>query len=160
MNRDERTLIRNSTAEFLIFTATGGEESIEVRYGDETIWASQKMMVVLFGVDVRIISEHLKNIFETEELDQNSGIRKFRNTARDGKPIQYKILQPGCHHLGWLPREFKRAMQFCQWAIQVLREFAIKGNVLENTHPENNPRALTTGDFFANVSEHAPLCPP
>ena len=82
--RDQR-LIRNSTAEFLIFTAQAGEQSIEARYEDETVWLSQKLMAELFAVDVRTISEHLKNIFASGELLEDSVIRKFRTTAADGK---------------------------------------------------------------------------
>jgi hypothetical protein len=78
-------LIRNSTAEFLIFTAQSGEESIEVRYEDETIWLTQKLMATLFDVTVPTINEHLKNIFSSGELEQDSVIRKFRITASDGK---------------------------------------------------------------------------
>jgi len=78
-------IIRNSTVEFLIFTAQSGEESIEVKYADEMVWLSQKMMAKLFEVDIRTINEHLQNIFNSHELDRNSVIRKFRNTASDGK---------------------------------------------------------------------------
>ena len=85
-NQDKgKQLIRNSTAEFLIFTGQAGEQSIEARYEDETIWLSQKLMAQLFDVDVRTISEHLKNIFKSGELQENSVIRKFRITATDGK---------------------------------------------------------------------------
>ena len=86
MSKDEKNLqIRNSTAEFLIFTGQAGEKSIEARYEDETIWLTQKLMAELFAVDVRTVSEHLKNIFQSLELLENSAIRKFRNTAADGK---------------------------------------------------------------------------
>ena len=86
MNKGDKKLqIRNSTAEFLVFTAQSGQESIEVRYEDETIWLSQKLMATLFDVDVRTVSEHLKNIFQSGELQEDSVIRKFRNTADDGK---------------------------------------------------------------------------
>ena len=77
--------IRNSTAEFLIFTAQSGEQSIEARYEDETIWLTQKLMGALFDVDVRTVSEHLQNIFAGGELDPEAVIRKFRTTASDGK---------------------------------------------------------------------------
>lgn len=80
--------IRNSTAEFLIFTAPAGENSIEVRYEDEAIWLTQKLIAALFDVDVRTVSEHLKNIFKSGELQENSVIRKFRNTAADDKSYQ------------------------------------------------------------------------
>ena len=77
--------IRNSTAEFLVFTKQTGDKSIEVRYEDETIWLSQRMMAELFGVDVRTINEHLKNLFSGNELDKLTTIRNFRITATDGK---------------------------------------------------------------------------
>ena len=77
--------IRNSTAEFLIFTAQAGDESIEVRYENETIWLTQKLMAALFGVTIPTINEHLKNIFSSGELEQGSVIRKFQTTAADGK---------------------------------------------------------------------------
>ena len=76
----ERRLIRNSTAEFLIFTAQGGGQSIEVCYEDETIWLTQKLMAELFDVTVPTINEHLKNIFASGELVEAAVIRKFRIT--------------------------------------------------------------------------------
>lgn len=83
--KEKKLQIRNSTAEFLIFTGQTGEQSIEARYEDETIWLTQKLMAELFDVDVRTISEHLKNIFENGELRKDAVIRKFRITASDGK---------------------------------------------------------------------------
>ena len=81
----KKTQIRNSTAEFLVFTKQAGESTIDVRIEDETVWLTQKLLAVLFVVDVRTISEHLKNIFNSHELEANSVIRKFRITASDGK---------------------------------------------------------------------------
>jgi hypothetical protein len=78
-------LIRNSTAEFLMFAADNHEDGIEVRFQDENIWLSQKMMATLFDVSVPTINEHLKNIFDTEELSDVSVIREFLTTASDGK---------------------------------------------------------------------------
>lgn len=78
-------LIRNSNAEFLIFTAQAGEQSIEARFEDETVWLTQKLMEELFAVSVPTINEHLKNIFDSGELAAESVIRKFRITAADGK---------------------------------------------------------------------------
>jgi len=82
---EETPMIRNSTAEFLIFTRQAGEDGIEVRYQDETIWLTQKLIAKLFGVDVRTVSEHLKNIFASKELRESSVLRKFRIAAADGK---------------------------------------------------------------------------
>ena len=75
--------IRNSTTEFLIFTSQAGEDAIEVRYQDETIWLTQKLMAELFDVGIPTINEHLKNIFESGELQPDSVIRKFRITAAE-----------------------------------------------------------------------------
>lgn len=86
-----KKLIRNSTTEFLIFTGQAGEQSIEARYEDETLWLSQKLMAELFGVDVRTVSEHLKNIFASQELTAETVIRKFRITASDGKNLQQSL---------------------------------------------------------------------
>lgn len=77
--------IRNSTAEFLIFTNQAGDDGIEVRYEEESIWLTQKLMAELFNVSIPTINEHLKNIFEIGELQADSVIRKFLTTAADGK---------------------------------------------------------------------------
>ena len=77
--------ILNSTAEFLTFIAEGKESGIQVLYKDETIWATPKAMAELFGVDRIVITRHLKNIFDSSELQQHSVCAKFAHTARDGK---------------------------------------------------------------------------
>ena len=77
--------IRNSTAEFLIFQAEDKAQGVQVFYKDETIWATQKAMATLFDVDRSVITKHLKNIFETGELQQDSVCAKFAHTAEDGK---------------------------------------------------------------------------
>ena len=81
--------IRNSTTEFLIFTAQAGEQSIEARYEDESVWLSQKLMAELFDVTVPTINEHLKNIYSHGELDQKATIRKFRIVQQEGKRSVY-----------------------------------------------------------------------
>lgn len=75
-------------SEIIFYTSPSGDIKIEVFFQDETVWLSQKKMAELFGVDIRTISEHLINIFKSEELKQNSVIRKFRNTAADGKTYE------------------------------------------------------------------------
>lgn len=152
MKRDERTLIRNSTAEFLIFTATGGEESIEVRYEDETIWTSQKMMGILFGVTIPTINEHLKNIYDGGELTRDATIRKFLIVQTEGNR---KVTRNTDHYnldaiisVGYRVNSV-RATQFRQWATQVLREFAIKGYVLDNKRMENG--TFLGEDYFERL---------
>lgn len=85
MSKKKRIQIRNSTAEFLVFTSQAGEDGIEVRVEGETVWLTQKLIAALFEVTVPTVNEHLKNIFAGGELLEDSVIRKFRTTASDGK---------------------------------------------------------------------------
>ena len=85
LSKEKKIQIRNSTAEFLVFTSQAGESGIEVRVESETVWLTQKLIAALFEVDVRTVSEHLQNIFASGELTEQAVIRKFRNTASDGK---------------------------------------------------------------------------
>ena len=148
---NEKKLIRNSTAEFLIFTGQAGEQSIEARYEDETIWLTQKLMAELFAVDVRTVSEHLKNIFQSRELQEDSVIRKFRNTATDGKSYLTRFYNlDAIISVGYRVNSV-RATQFRQWATQVLREFAIKGYVLDKKRMENG--AFLGEDYFERLLE-------
>lgn len=152
MNNDDRKLIRNSTAEFLIFTSAAGEESIEVRYEDETIWLSQKMMAALFDVGVPAINEHLKNIYESGELSQDATIRKFRIVQTEGnrevsRNIDYYSLD-AIISVGYRVNS-KRATQFRQWATRVLKEFAIKGYVLDKKRMENG--TFLGEDYFERL---------
>jgi hypothetical protein len=137
VSRDDKKLIRNSTAEFLIFTSQAGEQGIEARYEDETVWLTQKLMATLFDVDIRTISEHLKNIFLCGELHEDSVIRKFRNTAADRKSYMTLFYNlDAIISVGYRVNSV-RATQFRQWATAVLREFAIKGYVLDSKRMEN-----------------------
>lgn len=77
--------IRNSTAEFLIFTSQSGAEGIEVRVEDENVWLTQKLIAKLFGATIPTVNEHIKNIFESGELEEGSVIRSFRKTASEFK---------------------------------------------------------------------------
>lgn len=151
--KDEKTskrlTIRSSTAEFLIFTSQTGEESIEVRYQDETIWLTQKLMAELFDVAIPTINEHLKNIFASEELQPDSVIRKFLTTATDGKKYNTQFYNlDAIISVGYRVNS-RRATQFRQWATQVLREFAIKGYVLDNKRLENG--AFLGEDYFERL---------
>ena len=152
MSKDEKKLqIRNSTAEFLIFTGQAGEKSIEARYEDETIWLTQKLMATLFEVTVPTINEHLKNIFASGELSQDSAIRKFRITAADGKKYSTKLYNlDAIISVGYRVNSV-RATQFRQWATHVLREFAIKGFVLDKKRLENG--TFLGEDYFERLLE-------
>ena len=147
-----KKLIRNSTAEFLIFTGQAGEQSIEARYEDETLWLSQKLMAELFGVDVRTVSEHLKNIFASHELAPEATIRKFRIVQQGGqrevsRAVDFYNLD-AIISVGYRVNSL-RATQFRQWATGVLREFAIKGYVLDRQRMENG--SFLGEDYFERL---------
>ncbi|UYO93730.1 virulence RhuM family protein [Pollutimonas sp. M17] len=147
-----KKLIRNSTAEFLIFTGQAGEQSIEARYEDETLWLSQKLMAELFGVDVRTVSEHLKNIFVSHELTPEATIRKFRIVQQEGqrevsRAVDFYNLD-AIISVGYRVNSL-RATQFRQWATGVLREFAIKGYVLDRQRMENG--SFLGEDYFERL---------
>lgn len=144
-------LIRNSTAEFLIFTAQHSNQSLRVRYEAGEIWLTQKIMAELFAVDVRTISEHLGNIFKTEELSEDAVIRNFRITAADGKTYTAKHYNlDAVISVGYRVNSI-RATQFRQWATRVLREFAQKGYVLDKDRMENG--AFLGEDYFERLLE-------
>ena len=144
-------LIRNSTAEFLIFTNQTGDQSIEVRYEDNEIWLTQKRIAELFEVNVRTVNEHLKNIFESEELNELSVIRNFRITAADGKNYNTKHYNlDAVISVGYRVNSV-RATQFRQWATQVLREFSQKGYVLDRERMENG--TFLGEDYFERLLE-------
>ena len=143
--------IRNSTAEFLIFTQQSGESGIEVRYEEGSIWLTQKLIAELFDVTIPTINEHLKNIFESNELVQNSVIRKFLTTANDGKNYNTRFYNlDAIISVGYRVNS-KRATQFRQWATQVLSEFAIKGFVLDKKRLENG--SFLGEDYFEQLLE-------
>lgn len=133
-------LIRNSTSEFLIFTSQDGKNSIEARYEDETIWLSQKLIAELYDVNVATINEHLKNIYKNNELNMEATIRNFLIVQTEGKRqvsrnIDFYNLD-AIISVGYRVNSV-RATQFRQWATKVLREFAIKGFVLDKKRLEN-----------------------
>jgi hypothetical protein len=147
-------LIRNSTTEFLIFTGQTGERSIEARYEDETIWLSQKLMATLFDVGVNTINYHLKEVYESEEIQSEATIRKFRIVQQEGsrqvaREVDFYNLD-AIISVGYRVNSI-RATQFRQWATQVLSEFAIKGYVLDNKRMENG--TFLGEDYYERLLE-------
>ena len=129
--------IRNSTAEFLIFTTSNGQDTIEVKVEDETVWLTQKLMAKLFDVNIATINEHLKNIFKTHELEENSVVRKFLITASDGKNYNTKHYNlEAIISLGYRINS-KKGTEFRRWATQVLKTFTTRGYVLDNERLKN-----------------------
>ena len=138
--------IRNSTAEFLIFQAEDKAQGVQVFYKDETIWASQKAMATLFDCSTDNIGVHLKNIFESGELDKDSVTEKISATAADGKNYLtqfYKL--DAIISVGYRVNSI-RATQFRQWCTAVLRQFALRGYVIDKKRMENG--AFISEDYF------------
>ena len=141
--------IRNSTAEFLIFQTEGKEDGIQVVYKDETIWCTQKAMAALFDVDRSVITKHLKNIFDSGEMVQDSVCAKIAHTAEDGKTYTTKFYNlDAIISVGYRVNSL-RATQFRQWCTYVLRQFAIRGYVIDKKRMENG--SFINEDYFEHL---------
>jgi hypothetical protein len=141
--------IRNSTVEFLIFTAQAGNDSIEVRVDGDTVWLTQKLIASLFGKGRSTITEHLKNIFIEGELDESAVCRDLRHTGADGKYYKTKFYNlDAIISVGYRVNSL-RATQFRQWATKVLSEFALKGYVIDKPRMENG--SFLNEDYFEHL---------
>ncbi len=142
-------VIRNSTAEFLIFMLEGKEDGIQVMYKDETIWATQKAMAQLFDCSTDNISLHLKNIFASGELVKDSVTEKNSVTAADGKNYQTMFYNlDAIISVGYRVNSV-RATQFRQWCTYVLRQFAIRGYVIDQKRMKNG--SFIGEDYFEHL---------
>ncbi|KAA6343145.1 hypothetical protein EZS27_009150 [termite gut metagenome] len=144
--------IRNSTAEFLIFTNQAKEDGIEVRVEDNTVWLSQKLIAILFDVDVRTVNEHLQNIYQSEELQKDATIRKFRIVQTEGarevsREIDFYNLD-AIISVGYRVNS-KRATVFRQWATSILRDYATRGYVIDRKRMENG--VFLGEDYFEHL---------
>jgi len=130
--KDEIT-IRSSTAEYLTYVASVGdiETSVEMRYEDENIWLTQKLMAALYDVDVRTVNYHIKKIFADSELQEDSVIRKFRITADDGKTYNANHYSLEMIIAVGFKVNSERAVQFRKWVNQIAKDYTIKGWVMD-----------------------------
>ena len=129
--------IRSSAAEYLTYVASVGDQqdSIEMRYEDENIWLTQKMMAILYDVDVRTINEHIKKIYSDSELEEDSTIRNFRivqtegsrQVTRDTKHYSLQMIIA----VGFKVNS-ERAVQFRKWVNQIAKDYTIKGWVMDD----------------------------
>lgn len=147
--------IRNSTAEFLIFQAEDKAQGVQVFYKDETIWATQEAIATLFDKGRSTITEHLRNIFKSGELQPDVVCRKFRHTTQHGaiegktqtKEVTFYNLD-AIISVGYRVNSI-RATQFRQWCTAVLRQFAIRGYVIDKKRMENG--AFISEDYFEHL---------
>jgi hypothetical protein len=138
LNTNQQIQIRNSTADFLIFTRQNGEDGIAVRIEDENVWLVSEAIATLCQKTRPTIVEHLKNIFSSGELNENSVCRKFLQTASDGKNYQVKYYSLEAIIAVGYRADSQRAIQFRQWATGVLSEFSKKGYLLDKNRLIND----------------------
>jgi len=141
--------IRSSAAEYLTFVAATGDnpQSVEIRYEDENIWLTQKMLATLYDVDVRTINEHLMNIFRDKELDENSVIRNYRITAADGKNYNTKHYNLQTIIAVGFKVNNERAVQFRKWANRIVKDYTIQGWVMDVERLKNGGSILNREYF-------------
>ncbi len=123
--------IRNSTIDFLVFTKDAGEDGIEVRVQNHDVWLTQKAIAQLFDVDRSVVTKHLKNIFESKELSEESTCANFAQVADNGKTYQYRFYSLAAIIAVGYRTNSVRATQFRQWATRVLDTFTKQGYVLD-----------------------------
>ncbi len=139
-------LIRSSAAEYLTYVAAAGENGVELRYEDENIWLTQKMLSVLYGVSTSAINQHIKKIYEDKELEEKSTIKNFLIVQDEGnRKISRNVIHYNLQMI--IAVGFKvdneRAIQFRKWANQIVKDFTIKGWVMDDERLKNDGSILT-----------------
>ncbi len=153
MHNDEKEqVIQSSAAEYLTFVAATGNsaESTEMRYEDENIWLTQKMMAELYDVDVRTINEHIQNIYADAELTEETTIRNFRIVQTEGsRQVNRQIKHYNLQMI--IAVGFKvnndRAVQFRKWANGIVKDYTIQGWAMDSDRLKNGGSVLTKEYF-------------
>ena len=142
-------LVRSSAAEYLTFVASTGEnkDSMEMRYEDENIWLTQKMMATLYDVSVAAINQHLKKIFEDGELQEEAVIKKYLITATDGKKYNTNHYNLQAIIAVGFKVNNQRAVRFRVWANQIVEQYTIKGWAMDEERLKNGGTVLTKKYF-------------
>ena len=149
--------IRSSTAEYLTFAAAGenSEAAVEMRYEDENIWLTQKMMATIYGVSVAAINQHLQQLFASNELERQATIKQYLIVQTEGsRAVQRKVAHYNLQAtiaVGF-KIENERAVQFRKWANQVVKDFTIQGWVMDEERLKQGGSILTT-DYFERQLE-------
>ena len=139
MDKKKDVTIKSSAAEYLTYVSAVGDSvnSIEIRYENENIWLTQKMMAALYDVSVAAINQHIKKIFEDNELDENSVIKNYLITANDGKNYDTKHYSLQMIIAVGFKVNSQRAIDFRLWAINILKQYSVKGYVLDKERLKN-----------------------
>ena len=149
---NKKLQIRNSTAEFLTFTAETGVKSIEVLYAEQNVWATQEMMTILYDTTKQNISSHLVKAFKENEIDDEATVKEFLTVQMEGeREVQRKrkfYSLEAIISVGFRVNS-TRAIQFRQWAINILKNYSVKGYVLDNDRMKNG--AFLDEDYFEHL---------
>jgi len=147
------SLVRSSAAEYLTFVAAGGdsEASVEMRYEDENIWLTQKMMATLYDVSIPAINQHLKRIFSDNELEEATVVKPYLTTARDGKNYRTKHYSLQAIIAVGFKIENERAVQFRKWANQIVKDYTIQGWTMDDERLKQG--GILTDEFFERQLE-------
>ena len=157
VRKETQITVRSSAAEYLTYVASVGdrEDSFEMRYEDENIWLTQKMMATLYNVDVRTINDHIKKVYSDSELEEAATIRKFRIVQTEGS----RQVERETNHYNLqmiIAVGFKvnneRAVQFRKWANGIVKDYTIKGWVIDAERLKNGGSVLTT-EYFDRLLE-------
>ena len=156
-NDKQEQAIRSSAAEYLTFVAATGDstESMEMRYEDENIWLTQKMMSALYDVDVRTINEHIQKIYEDGELTEEATIRNFRIVQTEGsRQVSRQVKHYNLQMI--IAVGFKvnndRAVQFRKWANTIVKDYTIQGWAMDSDRLKNGGSVLTK-EYFDHLLE-------
>jgi hypothetical protein len=156
--KTEVSIVRSSAAEYLTFIATSGQGGVEAVYAEESVWITQKMMGLLYDVNVRTVNEHLKKIFSDNELQEDSVIRKFRITVSDGKNYNTQHYSlPAIIAVGYKVNS-ERAVQFRKWATGVVEQFTIKAYVMDDERIKAGGSVLTDKYFEEQLQRIREIC--
>jgi hypothetical protein len=144
-----------NNSNFILYVANDGTIKVEVIVEDETVWLTQKRMAELFSVDVRTISEHLRNIFNTNKLDESATIRNFRTVQKEGarevsRELDFYNLD-AIIAVGYRVNSYQ-ATQFRIWATKTLKEFIIKGFILDDERLKQG-KTVFGKDYFEELLE-------
>lgn len=150
--KKEKSIIRSSAAEYLSYVSAVGDsaDSIEMRYQDENIWLTQKMLAALYDVSVQVVNKHIKKIYDDNELEENSSVRVFKTVQEEAKrtvtrEVKHYNLQMAIA-VGFKVNN-ERAVQFRKWANQIVKDFTIQGWVMDEERLKNGGSVLTK-DYF------------
>lgn len=157
MKKNNEITIRSSAAEYLTYVAATGsnDDGIEMRYEDENIWLTQKMMATLYDVSVSAINQHLKKIYEDSELEQEATIKKYLTVQKEGsrevsRNIDHYNLQ-AIIAVGFKVNN-ERAVQFRKWANAIVKDYTIQGWVMDDERLKNGGSVLTD-KYFEHLLE-------